>query len=120
EQLRWLWQATIAVVHLWDDAGWEALSERHVRLARGTGGPGGGPLGRPPRAVYVHVFAAELTAAASLVDEIQAATEATGSNLGPYAAVGLVALRGREAEGARLVDSSRTEVTLRGEGIGSS
>jgi RNA polymerase sigma factor (sigma-70 family) len=117
EQLRWLWQVTIAVVHLWDDAGWEALSERHVRLARGTGALGELPLALTQR-VYVHLFAGELTAAASLVDEIQAATEATGNNLGPYAAVGLVALRGREAEAASLIESSRAEMTLRGEGIG--
>jgi len=117
EQLRWLWQVTIAAVHLWDDAGWEALSERHVRLARGTGALGEFPLALTQR-VYVHLFAGELTAAASLVDEIQAATEATGNNLGPYAALGLVALRGREAEAASLIDSSRAEMTLRGEGIG--
>jgi RNA polymerase sigma factor (sigma-70 family) len=108
---------TIAAVHLWDDAGWEALSERHVRLARGTGALGEFPLALTQR-VYVHLFAGELTAAASLVDEIQAATEATGNNLGPYAAVGLVALRGREAEAASLIESSRAEMTLRGEGIG--
>jgi RNA polymerase sigma factor (sigma-70 family) len=117
EQLRWLWQATIAAVHLWDDAGWEALSERHVRLARETGALGEFPLALTQR-VYVHLFAGELTAAASLVDEIQAATEATGNNLGPYGAAGLVALRGREAEATSLIDSSRAEMTLRGEGIG--
>jgi AAA ATPase domain/Bacterial regulatory proteins, luxR family len=117
EQLRWLWQVTIAAVHLWDDAGWEALSERHVRLARETGALGEFPLALTQR-VYVHLFAGELTAAASLVDEIQAATEATGNNVGPYGAVGLVALRGREAEAASLIESSRAEMTLRGEGIG--
>jgi hypothetical protein len=53
-----------------------------------------------------------------LVDEIPAATEATGSNLGPYGAVGVAALRGREAEAASLIDGSRKEVTRRGEGIG--
>src|SRR6202035_6107315 len=60
----------------------------------------------------------ELTAAMSLVDEIRAATEATGSNLAPYAAVGLVAFRGREREAVALIDESRRDVTLRGEGIG--
>ena len=46
----------------------------------------------------MHLFAGELTTAASLVDEIRGASEATGSNLAPYGAVGLAALRGREAE----------------------
>ena len=66
----------------------------------------------------MHLFAGELTAAASLAEEIHAATEATGSNLAPYAAVGLAALRGREAEVAAMIDVSRTEVAQRGEGIG--
>ena len=97
EQLRWKWLATVSSVHLWDDARWEALSERHVQIAREAGALGELPLALSQR-VYVHLFAGELTAAASLVDEIQAATEATGSNLAPYGAVGLAALRGREAE----------------------
>ena len=33
------------------------------------------------------LFAGDLTAAASLVDEVQAVTEATGSNLAPYGAL---------------------------------
>ena len=32
EQMRWMWLATIAAVQLWDDAGWQTLSERHVRV----------------------------------------------------------------------------------------
>ena len=80
EQLRWKWLATISSVHLWDDARWEAISERHVQIARETGALGELPLALSQR-VYVHLFAGELTAAASLVDEIRAATEATGSNL---------------------------------------
>jgi DNA-binding CsgD family transcriptional regulator len=117
KQLRWLWLATVASVQLWDDAGWEALSERHVRLARETGALGDLPLALSHR-VYMHLFAGEATAAASLVEEAQAATEATGSNFAPHGAVGLVALRGREAEAASFIESSRAEVTRRGEGIG--
>ena len=88
EQLRWKWLATVSSVHLWDDARWEAISERHVQIARETGALGELPLALSQR-VYAHLFAGELTAAASLVDEIRAATEATGSNLAPYGAVGL-------------------------------
>ncbi len=117
EQLRWKWLATIASVLLWDDARWEAISERHVQLARETGALGELPLALSQR-VYVHLFAGELTAAASLVGEAQAATEATGSSLAPYGAVGLVALRGREAEAMSLIEGSRAAVTQRGEGIG--
>ena len=41
-----------------------------------------------------------------------------GSNLTPYGAVGLAALRGREAEAISLIDESREDATRRGEGIG--
>ncbi len=117
EQLRWLWLATIASVQLWDDTGWETLSERHVRLARRTGALSDLPLALTQR-VYMHLLAGELTAAASLVDEIEAATDAIGGTLAPYGKVGLAALRGREVEAVDLIGRTRTEVTRRGEGIG--
>jgi DNA-binding CsgD family transcriptional regulator len=117
EQLRWKWLATVSSVHVWDDARWEAISERHVQIARETGALGELPFALSQR-VYAHLFAGELTTAALLVDEIRAATEATGSSLTPYGAVGLVALRGREHEAMSLIDESRGEVTRRGEGIG--
>ena len=117
EQMRWMWLATIASVQLWDDAGWEALSERHVRIARKTGALGDLPLALTQR-IYLHLLTGELMAAASLVEEIQQATDTTGSDLAPYGAVGLAALRGREAEAAYLIERTRAEVAGRGEGIG--
>ena len=68
--------------------------------------------------IYLHLLTGELDAAASLVEEIQRATETTGSDLAPYAGVGLAALRGREIEAEYLIERTRTEVTRRGEGIG--
>jgi DNA-binding CsgD family transcriptional regulator len=117
EQLRWKWLVAISSVHLWDDARWEAISERHVQIARETGALGELPLALSQR-VYAHLFTGELATASSLVDEIRAATEATGSNLAPYGAVGLAALRGREPEAVSLIDESRGDLTRRGEGIG--
>jgi DNA-binding CsgD family transcriptional regulator len=115
EQLRWKRFVTISSVHLWDDARWEAISERHVQIARETGALGELPLALSQR-VYAHLFAGELTTAASLVDEIRAATEATGSSPTPYGAIGLAALRGREPEAISLIAESRSDVTRRGEG----
>jgi hypothetical protein len=117
EQLRWKWLASVACVQVWDDERWEAISERHVQIAREAGALGELPLALTQR-VYVHLFAGELTTTASLVDEIRAAAEATGSNLVPYGAVGLAALRGRELEVIPLIEETRTDVTRRGEGIG--
>ena len=117
EELRWGWAATVVSVHLWDDERWDTLTERHVRLARETGALTDLQLALSQR-ISMHLFAGELSTAASLVEELQAATEATGSTLAPYARVGLLALRGHAAETASLIDGSRVEVTRRGEGIG--
>ena len=56
--------------------------------------------------------------AASLHEAVQEATELTGSPLAPYHAVGLVAMRGREADARRFIDTARAEMTERGEGAG--
>ena len=117
EELRWGWAATVVSVHLWDDERWDTLTERHVRLARETGALADLQLALSQR-ISMHLFAGELSTAASLVEELQATTEAIGSTLAPYARVGLLALRGRETEAASLIDGSRVEVTRRGEGIG--
>ena len=117
DQLRWMWLATLASVQIWDDAGWDALSERHVRLARESGALADLQLALSHRVSW-HLFAGEMSTAESLVEETQAATEATGSNLFPHGAVVLAALRGREAGAAHLIDTSRAEVSRRGEGIG--
>ena len=117
DQMRWMWLATIASVQLWDDAGWDALSERHVRIARKTGALGDLPLALTQR-TYLHLLTGKLMAAASLVEEIEKSTDATGSSLAPYGAVGLAAFRGRADEAAYLIQRTRTEATERGEGIG--
>jgi DNA-binding CsgD family transcriptional regulator len=117
EELRWLWLACIAALHLWDDGKWDALSRRHVELARQVGALGELPLALSSR-VYMLLFAGELAAAASLTDEVQTATEATGSKLAPYGALGLAALRGLESEASALIQATGQEVVLRGEGIG--
>lgn len=117
EQVRWKWLATVLSVHLWEDARWQAIAESHVRIARDSGALGELPLALSQR-VYGHLFAGELRTASALVDEIQAANEATGSNLTPYGAIGLAALRGREPEAIALIDETRKDVTRRGEGIG--
>jgi DNA-binding CsgD family transcriptional regulator len=107
----------VVSVHLWDDAAWDTLSERHVRLARETGALADLQLALSQR-ISMHLFAGERSAAASLVEELQTTTEATGTPLAPYGRVALLALRGREAEAATLIDRSRVDVTRRGEGIG--
>jgi hypothetical protein len=94
EELRWHWVAGIVARHLWDDDRWRILSDRHVKLARDIGALSELPLALSSVAFKLS-FAGELTAAASLMQELQAATEATGSKLAPYAALGVAAMIGR-------------------------
>ena len=95
EDLRWLWLASVAAMRLWDDAGWDALSARHVGLARATGALSELPLALISR-TYMLLFAGDLAGAALLAGEAQAVKEATGCNLAAYGALGLAALRGDE------------------------
>jgi DNA-binding CsgD family transcriptional regulator len=117
EELRWLWLGCIAALHVWDDERWEALATRFVQLARTVGSLSELPLALSTRA-HMHLFAGELTAAASLIGEVLAAKEATGSDLTPYGALGLAAFRGSEAEASALIETTTRDATLRGEGIG--
>ena len=117
EQLRWMWGATVSTLHLWDDEGWERLSDLHLQLVRETGALGDLAVALDHRG-QMHVFAGELALAASLQEALQEATELTGSPLAPYHAVGLVAMRGREAETRQFIDTARAEVIRRGEGAG--
>ena len=117
EELRRLWLACVAALHLWDDERWDVLSYRYVELARGAGALSELPLALSMRA-YMLLFAGDLGAAASLIDEIQAVTEATGSSRAPYAALALAALRGRQAEASALIEATIRDVARRGEGLG--
>jgi ATP/maltotriose-dependent transcriptional regulator MalT len=116
EGLRWLWPMSATAADLWDDERWDTLSARHVKITREAGA-----LSDLPRAlnsrVFVHLFAGELTEAASLVQEAQTVSEATGSDLPPYGAIGLAAWQGREDEAHRLIETTVSEVAVPGEGI---
>ena len=117
EKLRWYWVADIVSQHLWDDHRWQLFTHRHVQLARDVGALSEVPIALTARA-FVLLFAGELVEAAALVQELQAAMEATGTTLAPYAGMGLEAFRGRQAETVALVEATIEDVSLRGEGNG--
>ena len=117
EALRWLWLASTSPSELWDLERWRALANRHVTIAREAGALSELPLALTS-CVFPHLFAGELAAAASLVEEARTVSEAIGSNLAPYGALGLAALRGREREARALIDATMRDVAPRGEGIG--
>jgi DNA-binding CsgD family transcriptional regulator len=117
EELRWFWVADIVAQHVWDDDRWQLLTDRHVQLARDVGALSQLPMALNARA-FILLFAGDLAEVAAIVQELQAVAEATGIHFAPYAAMGLEALRGRQAETAGLVDATIEDASLRGEGNG--
>ena len=117
DDLRWLWLASITAADLWEDETWYVLSTRHVEIARDAGVLSELPLALTSR-IFVHLFAGELPAAASLADHASAVNEATGSNLAPFGALGLAAVQGITGVAGELIEASMREVVVRGEGIG--
>ncbi len=115
EALRWLWLACRAARALGDEACWDELTERQVRLAREAGELSLLPIALAER-FSVQLFLGDLVAAEALVVETEAVTEATGSHLAPQGAI-LAAFRGEEAEATALIDAGRREVVHRGEGL---
>jgi DNA-binding CsgD family transcriptional regulator len=117
EKLRWYWVADIVAQHVWDDDRWQLFTHHHVQLARDVGALSELPIALTARA-FVLLFAGKLGEAAALVQELQAAMEATGTTLAPYAGISLEAFRGRQSETVALVDATIEDVSLRGEGNG--
>ena len=115
DALRWLWLACRAARALGDEASWDELTERQVRLAREAGELSLLPIALAER-FSVKLFLGELAEAQGLVVETEAVAEATGSRLAPQGAI-LAALRGEEAEATALIDAGRREVVHRGEGL---
>ena len=108
--------AGIVARYIWDDHSWQVLSERHVRFARTVGALSELPVALNARA-FTLLFAGELAAAASLIQQRQA-LDATGINRFPYSALALAAFAGRQAEAATLIEAINRHLSLRGEGIG--
>ena len=113
--LRWGWLAARAAIWLWDyDSGLE-IPRRAVQLARDAGA-------LEVLAVADNVcgqaaaWGGDFDLAALMVAEVEAVTEATRSRIGPYAAISLVGLRGREAEATELIAGVIEGASARGQG----
>lgn len=117
DDLRWLWMASLLAVNLWDEESWEALTTRHIRIARELGDLNELPLVLNHR-VLLNLFSGEISAAAALVAEIRTINDATGVGLTPYGAICLAAWRGRPDESTALTSAARHDAMSRGEGGG--
>ncbi len=61
EELRWLWLMSVAAIRVWDDDHWNALSTRHIELAREIGALSELPLALLSRSYFL-LFAGALSA----------------------------------------------------------
>jgi DNA-binding CsgD family transcriptional regulator len=114
--LRWGWLACRMARGLGDDAAWDELTDRQVRLARAAGALSLLPIALTER-FGLQLLVGDLPAAEALMEETQAVVEVSGSQLAPQGAIALAAWRGRQAETLELIDASRREVLRRGEGL---
>jgi DNA-binding CsgD family transcriptional regulator len=95
--MRWFWLAWLVAADMWDDETWHELTTRVVRVAREAGALRVLPLALMYRTA-LHVHAGEFTAAADLIKESDAITEATGNAPLRYPSLMLAAWRGEAPE----------------------
>jgi DNA-binding CsgD family transcriptional regulator len=115
DDMRWLWLSCRIAPDLWEDETWHELATRQLRLARDAGALTVLPLAATYRA-GVHVHAGEFAAAAALIEEADAITQATGNAPLGYTSLVLAAWRGQEAQALALIEASREDAARRGEG----
>jgi DNA-binding CsgD family transcriptional regulator len=115
EEMRWAMLAATAASGVWDDECWAALTGRYVDLCLELGALTELPLALTSRA-FLFLFAGELAAAESVIEQLHALMTAIGSDLAPYSALGLAAFRGQEAEVSVLAQATVDGAARRGEG----
>ena len=100
---------------LWDYETWAVLSSRLVELAHDAGAL---TILRYSLSMIstIHVISGDFASAASIADEADAVSQATGAARRPYGALLLSAWRGREADVDRLTRNVTKEMLDRGEG----
>ncbi|MDT4946494.1 MAG: hypothetical protein QOH14_3227, partial [Pseudonocardiales bacterium] len=113
---RWTALPPIPAYVLWDDESWYAINARQLKLAREAGALARVPMGLITGAV-IDAWSGEFAKAAEATAEADAIVQATGTRLAPYAAMLLVGLRGREADGFTLLDAAINEAAAVGQGF---
>jgi DNA-binding CsgD family transcriptional regulator len=117
DALRWGWMATAASDAVWDNEGMLATAARVLQLVREAGALAQLPIHLSAVAL-ARAWMGDLAGAASLVAEIDSVVAATGSRLGPGAALRLRSLQGREAETSALMASTIEHAAAGGHTIG--
>jgi DNA-binding CsgD family transcriptional regulator/tetratricopeptide (TPR) repeat protein len=103
--LRWGWIATAASALLWDIEGMDAISARHVQLARDAGALGQLPTSLAQLGI-TRPWMGDFAGTASVIAESDSVAAATGSPMAPYTLLRLLALQGRQAEASAAIASA--------------
>ena len=106
-----------AALALWDYDAWEAVSTRHVDLARASGALA--PLANALNAHRViALWRGDVEQARQLGVEEQTVKEVTGTQRASYGDLFLLAYQGHAALAGPLIAAAAAEATVRGEGLG--
>jgi DNA-binding CsgD family transcriptional regulator len=115
DTLRWGFLASRAANLIWDYDRCLEIGTRAVKLARELGALE--VLAAADNACgQAAAFGGDFAGAARLISEVDAVKEATGTRIGPYAALALAGVRGREAGATGLIDAVIAEATAGGQG----
>ena len=113
EGLRW---GSVATIALWDDDTGRAIWARQVQQARAVGALEYLPTDLGNLAMN-DARRGDFAAAASLIAEADAAAEATGARIAPYAHMFLASLRGNQAELTPLMAAAIAAAAAEGQGF---
>jgi DNA-binding CsgD family transcriptional regulator len=114
--LQWSVLASSAAVELWDFESWDAVITRQMELTRDAGALAPLSIALNGEGIVV-TWRGDFGAAARVIVEADAVTEATGTRIAPYGGLLLAALRGREDEAGALIDATIKDATAGGEGL---
>jgi DNA-binding CsgD family transcriptional regulator len=101
----------------WDYRSWDLLCARWVKIARDVGALRALPTALTTQAL-VRLTSGEFAMTSELAAEVESVTETTESGMCPYAALGLAAVAGREAEASELIRTGSEDAERRGDGAG--
>src|SRR6516165_3330803 len=113
--LRWGWHVGGVRSAIWDDEAIEVY-ERQAQLVRDAGALGELPIHLQALALE-RAWRGDLSGARALAAESEGISTSTGNQVPPFALLRILALQGREAEAAPLIEAVIQAGTARGQGI---
>src|SRR4051812_46823770 len=116
ENFRWGWLTTISAKLIWDEDRWHTVSARFLREGRDAGALARLPIDLTDWAFFA-TWCGDFGAAAVAIAELEAITEATGTQFAPYAQLLLAAFRG-QTDALPLIESTIRDAGTSGQELG--